>query len=347
MNFNSSAFHDGRSLARLYDAPELVAGFARTHGLSVNTRVYAMEFPELDYAAFVPVNTNLPEWALGQYSVQVENVGKAAWQSGSSKDVPLADVKQNEILSQFDMIAIGYQWNLEELGKAMFMGVPLSERRAQAARMSAEQFIFENVLLGSKEKGWTGLLNNAAIKPAIAPATGTAATKSVWVLADGTGNKTPTQILSELNSLILGTDNIDTLGVAVSGLADTVLLPPRALKYIAETPFGESAPNKTILAFFLENNEYTRRTGLPVTVRDLPALSRTATSGITGGGRAVGYRNSEDVLSLPLPMPYRFLPAYQDGALNWVVPGIARVGELELIKPHAVRYLDGVTVKPA
>lgn len=337
----------GASFARLYDEPQLVAGFARNHGLAVNTKVYAMEFPELDYAALMPVNTELPEWALGQYTAQIENTGKAQWQSGYAKDIPLADVKQSEILSEFDMIAIGYQWNLEELGKAMFMGVPLSQRRAEAARLGAEQFIFETALLGAKAKNWTGLLNNRTITPTTAPATGKAAPKTAWVLPDGTANKTPQEILAELNSLILGTHDIDKTGIMTSCLADTILLPPKALKHIAETLFGETAPNKTILSFFMENNEYTRRTGLPITVRDLPALSTAATAGLMGGGRAVGYRNSEDVLSLPLPMPYRFLPAYQDGALNWVVPGIARVGEMELMKPHALRYLDGITNKPA
>ncbi|MHC5307516.1 major capsid family protein [Bartonella sp. LJL80] len=335
------------AMQKLYDEPQAIMGYARKQGYVVNTRVYQMEYPEMDYAALVPVNTNLPEFALGQYTGQIENVGQAEWQSGYAKDIPLADVKQSEIMSQFDMYAIGYQWNLEELGKAMFMGVPLSDRRAMAARQGAEQFLWRNVITGSKGKKWTGLINSAYVKPIAAPDTGTATPNTAWVLINGTGNKTAEQIVAELNGLILGNQNIDDIGIMSSLLADTILLPPRAFKYISETPYGVTAPNMTILTFFMQNNEYTRRTGQQIKVLDMPALSRAATEGIAGGGRAVGYRNSDDVLSLPLPMAYRFLPAYQDGALNFVVPGIARVGELDVIKPNAIRYLDGVTPVPA
>jgi hypothetical protein len=41
-------------------------------------------------------------------------------------------------------------------------------------------------------------------------------------------------------------------------------------------------------------------------------------------------------------MMHRFLPVHQVGALNFVVPGIFRLGGLEVRTKEAMRYMDGV-----
>ena len=130
-------------------------------------------------------------------------------------------------------------------------------------------------------------------------------------------------------------------------IGDTILLPPAAYTYIATTPYGVTSPNSTILQWFMANNIYTTRTGNAVTIREMPMLADAATAAtVVGLGRAVGYRNSSDALELPVPMPYRFEPVYQDGPLAYAVPGIGRVGQLIEIR-STVRYVDGITPAPA
>lgn len=328
------------------DAPELAFSFARQQSHVLNARIYEVEYPEMDYASLVPINTSYPEWASGVDTLIGDIVGKAEWQSGYAKDIPLADTKLDMVSVPFDMYAVGYQWNIEELGKAQFQGYPLTSRRAEAARRASEEFLWRNVLTGSTEKGWKGLINSSYVTPVAAPSNGTSSPNTAWVLNNETGNKTPEQIVAELNSLIFG--NIDpALGIMSSALADTILLPTKAYIYIASTPYGVTSPGQSILQYFVANNEYTRRTGRAITIRDLPVLSTAATVGINGGGRAIAYRNSPDVLELPLPMPFRFLPVYQDGPLNFVVPGISRVGALDIKRTTSFRYLDGILPVPA
>ncbi|WP_399499107.1 major capsid family protein, partial [Streptomyces sp. P17] len=55
--------------------------------------------------------------------------------------------------------------------------------------------------------------------------------------------------------------------------------------------------------------------------------------GVVGGGRMVAYRNTADVLELPMPMDYRFFPLYQDGPFNFTVPGMGRIGQIDVKKP--------------
>jgi len=48
------------------------------------------------------------------------------------------------------------------------------------------------------------------------------------------------------------------------------------------------------------------------------------------------------VLKMHIPMPFRFLPAWQTGPMKFDVPGIFRVGGVDIRRPKAVRYLDGI-----
>lgn len=317
-----------------------VFSFARQQSHVLNARVYEIEYPEMDIASLITVDTSLPEWASGIDTLVGDRTGKARWQSGAAKDIPLADANLELVELPFDMYALGYQWNIEELGKAQFQNYPLTERRARAAREGSQEFLWDNLLVGSVEKGWKGLVNSSYVTPTALPADGTNST-SAWVLNDGTGNKTAAQIVRDVNILLLGEPGPKRI------VKDTLLLPDKALDYIVATPYGVTSPNKSIMQYIMENNEFTRRTGQQLTIKSLDELKDKATVGIAGGGRAVAYRNSEDNLKLWVPMPFQFLGVHQDGPLNFVVPGIARTGPVDIFRPNAISYGDAVTQVPA
>lgn len=319
--------------------------FLRQQTRVQSNRAFNVEYDITDYASLVPVNTDYPEWASGVDFQIGDMAGAAKWQSGWAEDVPKADVSLLSVGVDFAMYAVGYGYNVEEIGKAMHAGFPLTARKAVAARQAADIFCAETALYGGGHPGWSGLINLASVTPVQSPATGTGGTAN-WVDADGVGQKTPEQIVGELNQLLMGPPS--STGVLSSLIGDTVLLPPLAYQYIATTPYGVTSPNMTILQWFMANNIYTIRTGRAVTIRELPALATAGTAGGGAGqGRAIGYRNAQDSLEFPMPMPYRFLEVHQHGPLQYQVPGIGRVGQLTLIRNGAVRYLDGVTPAPA
>ena len=66
------------------------------------------------------------------------------------------------------------------------------------------------------------------------------------------------------------------------------------------------------------------------------------TAGASSSKRMVAYRRSPEVVKMHIPMPFRFLPAWQTGPLRFDVPGIFRVGGVDIRRPKAVRYLDGI-----
>lgn len=329
---------------QITDAQGLAYLRQQTHVLS--NRAFEQEYDLINWRELVPVNTDYPEWASGVDFQVGDMTGAAQWQSGFSKDVPLADIRLISLSASFAMYAVGYRYNVEEVGKAMFAGVPLTARKSIAARQSADIFCAETAITGGGHPGWTGLMNMAGVVPALAPNTGTGSARN-WVDANGVGLKTPEQIVAEMDLLLVGPSL--TVGIMSSLIGNTLLLPPGAYRYIATTPYGVTSPNATILQWYMANNIYTTRTGQPLVIRDLPMLATAATTtspaNVVGQGRAVGYRNSSDALELPMPMPYRFEQVSMDGPLQWIVPGIGRVGQLIQIR-DTVRYLDGITPAP-
>lgn len=315
--------------------------FVTAQGFKVNQTVYEARFPDWDFGRLVYVDTSGPAWSPGILTYTSDLSGRANWQSGAAKDIPLADVSQDMQTKTFQLAAIGYQWNIEEINTAIQVGASLSDRRARAARLAYTKFMYDLTLFGSTEKGLGGLTNYSGVTVEIVPADGTGSA-TYWVNSAGVGIKTPAQIVRDIN---LGIQGI-SLATFETELADTILLPVEAFNYIAATPYSATTM-ETILSFVLRTNIYTLTTGRPLTIRSVRELGSAGEGAAAGEGRMVVYKNDQDYVKLHLPMPHQFLPVYQDGPLNWTVPGIFRTGGVELLTTVAFRYLDGISQPPA
>lgn len=322
-------FNDAASLA-----------FVQGQAFKVNTKIYETRYPDWDFGRLVYVDTSGPAWAPGVLTYSSDITGAAKWQSGYAKDVPMADVSQDMQTRNFHMASIGYQYNIEEVNTAIQVGGSLSDRRARAARLAYTKFMYDLTLKGSAEKGMGGLINYNGVKTSIVPADGTGGV-TFFVDEDGVGQKTPAQIVRDINIALQGV----AMDTYEAELADTVLLPIEALNYISGTPYGPMT-TETILSFIQRTNIYTQTTGRPLTIRSVRELGTAGQGAAAGTGRMVAYKNDQDYVKLHLPLPHQFLPVYQDGPLNWSVPGIFRTGGIEVMATVAFRYLDGISQPP-
>ena len=57
--------------------------------------------------------------------------------------------------------------------------------------------------------------------------------------------------------------------------------------------------------------------------------------------RILAYLKDPEVMSMHIPLPFQFLPVQQDN-LTFKVPGVFRVGGLDVKRPGSARYMDGV-----
>ena len=306
----------------------------------INQRVYETRYPDWDFGRLIYVDTTGPEWSPGVMTYTSDMTGRANWQSGYAKDVPMADVNQAMTQRVHQLGAIGYQWNIEEVSTVLNLpGASLSDRRARAARLAYTKFMYDVTVKGSTEKGFGGLINYSGVTVTDAPNDGTGSAR-VWVNSAGVGLKTPAQIVRDINLGLMGVH----LGTYEIEMADTILLPFEAYNYIASTPYS-AVTTETILSFVQRTNIYTQQTGQALTIRTVRELSTGDAAGTAG--RMVAYKNNQDYVKLHLPMPHRFLPVYQDGPLNYVVPGVFRTGGVELLTTKAMRYIDQVSQPPA
>lgn len=310
------------------DAPQRALAFLVQQAALIEPQVYAIRYQDIQYPGLIPVDTSAPEWINSVTYFSMDSVGAAAWFSGKAQDVPNVELLREKFETTVSMAAIGYRYDLEELGKAQLLGMNLSTDKANAARRVAEEFIDRVAITGDAAKGLTGLVNASTPTATTAPADGTSSATTF-------ASKTPDQVLRDINGQLTGIFT-GSLGTEI---ADTILLPYAVLLDLS-TRRIDTVNQTTILEWIERNNIYTRTTGQPLTIRGVFGYLDTAGAGATK--RLVAYRRSPEVLKMHLPMPFRFLPAWQVGPILYEVPGIFRLGGVDIRRPASVRYLDGI-----
>lgn len=311
----------------LFADEQAVLGFVRSQTTYVEPQAYATQYPDIQYPGLVPVDTSASEFATSVTYTSTDRFGKAAWINGNSDDIPKAGTTRAQFETPVYTAGIGYGWGWEEIGRARMLGINLQADDALAARRAAEEMIDRVALLGDSEKGFSGLLDHPAVTAYPAP-TGD------WGTVASPGAATADDIVADMNAAITNVFN----GTNTVAIADRLLLPWSKFQVIATrrmTEFGD----ETILQYFLRNNVYTAMTGQQLTIRGMRGLDSIGTSGTA---RMIAYRYSPQVLKLHIPMPHRFLPVYQSGPLRWDVPGVMRLGGVDVRLPKEVVYVDGL-----
>jgi hypothetical protein len=310
------------------DAQQRSMNFLISQQSIIEPTVYQMRYQEIQYPNLIPVDTSAPEWISSVTYFSVDGVGQAQWFSGKANDMPNVDLTREKFETGVHMAGIGYGYDLEELGKAMQLGMNLNADKASLARRVSEEKIDQVAFIGDASKGFVGLVNASTPTATTAPADGTGSATTF-------ASKTPDQILRDVNGMLTGIFT-GTLG---GEIADTLLLPYSVLLDLS-TRRIDAVNQTTILEWIERNNIYTRTTGQTLTIRGLFGHLDVAGSG--GTKRMVAYRRAPDVLKMHVPMPFRFFPAWQTGPMRFDVPGVFRLGGIDIKRPKAVRYLDGV-----
>lgn len=314
------------------DTQQQALSFLISQTSHIESQVYQVQYPDIQYPQLLPIDTSANEWAPTVTFFSMDKVGAANWFAGDAGDMPRADITKEKLTHGVHLAGIGYGYNLEELGTAMLVpGTNLNTDRASAARRAYEEFMDRLCLSGDADKGMDGLMGYTGITAVNVP--NGAAASPLWV------NKTGIEIAKDINDALTG---VYTGSLTVE-LADTILLPVAMFTHIANTIMNKDGGNETILAFIQRSNTYTAVTGQPLTIRAVRGLE---TAGAASVGRMVTYRRDPSVLKVHLPMPHRFLPVWQTGPIRFDVPGIFRTGGLEIRRPGAVRYSDGINAAP-
>lgn len=313
---------------QMQDAQQRSFNFLISQQSIIEPTVYQMRYQEIQYPSLIPVDTSAPEWISSVTYFSMDGVGRAEWFSGKAHDMPNVDLSREKFETGVHMAGIGYGYDLEELGKAMLLGMNLTTDKAALARRVSEEKIEQVAFTGDSAKGLTGLVNATTPTATSAPADGTGSSRAF-------ADKSPDQVLRDINGQLTGMFT-GTLG---NEIADTILLPYSVLLDLS-TRRIDQVNQTTILEWIEKNNIYTRTTGQQLTIRGV--FGHLDTAGTSSSKRMVAYRRSPDVLKMHMPMPFRFFPAYQTGPMRFDVPGVFRLGGVDIKRPKAIRYLDQI-----
>jgi len=309
---------------QMVDAQQAL-GFAISQTAYIETQVYQVQYPDIQYPNLIPVDTSANQWAKSVTYYSSDKMGRAGWFHSYAKDIHVADIDRTKNEVGIEMADIGYRWTLEEIGQAMMIpGMNLSADRATAATRAYEEFVDDCALRGKAEKGMNGLINYPGITTVLASIE---AGHTVWNLKSADG------IIKDINDALTGI-YVSTLQIE---MADTILLPVACLTLLGTIRI----PNTAISAldYIMTKNVYTLTTGQPLTIRGVRGLE---TAGQGGSGRMIAYRRDPQILKMHIPMPHQFLPVFQTGPMVFDVPGIFRLAGLEIRRPGSVRYVDGI-----
>lgn len=304
----------------LFDA-QAAMGFVVAQTSIIEPGVYRTVYPDIQYRDLIPVDTSGSEFATSVTYYSADQYGKADWINGNSDDIPKAGTTRAKHETPVHTAGIGYGYGWEEIGRAQMLGINLQAEDADAARRASEELVDRVALVGDADKGFSGLFNAAGVVPTAAP-------NGDWT------NATAEAIVADLNASLLNVFNATN----TTAIADTVLIPWSKFFLISTRKMSDNS-DQTILQWFLANNVYTAALNRPITIRGLRMLDA---AGQGGTSRLVAYRNDPQVLKLHYPMPHRFLPVYQSGPLRWDIPGVMRLGGLDVRLPKQVVYLDGI-----
>lgn len=290
----------------------------------VEERVYETKYTDLQYLDLIPVDYSADEWADSVLFYSWDSKGQSKWIGDKAGDIPMVSTSMAQHDSGVYMQGIGYEYSLPEIQKAMRLGISLDDAKARAALRVSEETTDRVALTGDTEKGMSGLLSYPGV-PVVAAPNGAGASP-LWA------QKTDAEIIADVNNLLTGLYT----GTQNTAMADTLCLPTASLTLLS-TRFIDGTP-MTLLRFIMENNVYTLKTGQPLKIRDVLGLE---TAGVGSTRRAVAYRKAEEVLKMHIPMPLQFLPPQLVG-LQFIIPGIFRLGGLDWRLPLEGRYLDAI-----
>lgn len=302
-----------------FDA-QAALGFVVSQTTHVEQGVNEVVYPDIQYSSLIPVDTSAHPFAQTVTYYSSDKFGKAGWINGNSSDIPKAGTERSQFKTAVFTAGIGYGWGWEEVNHAMMLGINLQSDDAMAARRAYEEMVDAVALTGDTEKNFKGLINHTGITAGAVPV-------GNWATA------TADQIIQDINSVLIGigTDTLQT------SMANTLLMSFQRLQLIGYKRIDGTT--MTVLEYIQKNNIYTLTTRQPLDIRGVRGLE-TAGAGATQ--RMVAYRKSPEVLKLHIPMPHRFLPVWQSGPLSWEVPGVFRLGGLDIRRPKEVRYGDGI-----
>lgn len=286
---------------------------------SIKSKSYDVEYPELKARQFIPVSFEAGPGAKYITYRQYDMLGVAKIVSNYATDLPRVDLKGKEFVGNVRSLADSYGYSIQDVRSAKMSGLPLEQRKANAAKRAILQLEDDIAVNGDTTHNLGGFLTNPNVTDNPAP-NNAGATSTLWA------NKTATEVLADL--ITLSETPVDvSLGVEEP---DTILIPLAQYNQIANQQMPNI--NMTVMKFFLENSPY---------IKEIQPWNKLKGGGSGGTDVAVCYKKDPDKLTLEIPQDFEQFPVQEKG-LEYEVPCHSRCGGVIMYYPLSVALLHHI-----
>lgn len=250
--------------------------------------------------------------------------GGMPWISPETMAIPGVSIDGTRVVTPLRLLAREISFTSVELDRSQLTGQPIDAQKTDALNILYQMNTDQMVYIGSSDVGALGLLNSTQVTAG--NVVNGAGGSPLWV------NKTPDEILADVNTLVESTWSASAFAVCPSDL----LLPPFQFSYIASQKVS-SAGNVSILEFLRQNSISNQINGKPLNIQPVKWLTGRG-SGSTD--RMLAYTNDEQRVRFPM-VPIRRETAYYQG-IRFTAPYLWAFGEVEFVYPETLQYADGI-----
>ena len=259
------------------------------------------------------------------------------WASKDTTTIARTTIDIAKIAAPLNLVTYEVAYTIPELKSAELTGRPIDSQMIAGMtlkhQMDTDQIVYigdANVTLSSGSQ-LSGLCNSPYV------------TNLLTAAATGTGglttfiSKTPQQILTDFNTMLISA----WAATGYSVIPDTILIAPVPFGYLATTPMviGTTGVSESILSYIKKNNVLTAEKDVEINFQSVKWLAAANRAGATSD-RMIAYTKKQDFVRFPMVPLQAVQPQFRG---IWVAaPYYGRLGQVEVVYPETIAYMDGI-----
>ncbi|HLH04956.1 MAG TPA: DUF2184 domain-containing protein [Bryobacteraceae bacterium] len=270
----------------------------------------------------------------------INPTGKA-WIGKKTNAITGVELDIGKTANRLHLWGMELSYTIPELESAARLGRPIDQQKFDAIKLKHQMDIDEMVYVGDSSLAVTGLINSPQVTVTTAPTAGTASptgnsTSTRWA------DKTADEILADVNAALTGAWAASGWAVMPSELR----LPPQQFGQLVATKVS-TAGNLSVIEYLKVNSLSNAINGRPLNIQPLKWLQGAGTSGTNNPtlatpapDRALAYTKDRNRVRYPL-VPLQRTPL-ENRSIYQITTYFGRLGQVELVYPETVAYLDGI-----
>jgi len=284
----------------------------------VKAKMFEVLYPELTYRRVFPIATDAHPGSDSITYHSFDESGEATILANNAKDLHRVDISGAETTKLVRNIGAAFGYSYFDILRAQKAGMPLEQRKANAARRAIERKMNSIAYLGDEEYNMTGLLSDADVPSGNAP-------NGSW-----SSSSEPDDILED----VLDAGNqvfVDSNGVEYP---NRLLVTP-ASKALLDTVRLSSMTEQTLIKWLVENVAWLQ------SVNDIIVVPELIEAGNASADVMVAMTADPEKLEFEIPMD--ITPLETDKIqLEYVTPVVARCAGLNIYYPGSMFISEGV-----